>query len=117
MHQSILAKRKAEAVGRIVATSRALAAQFELDPALAEALEPKGIKDPQTSEMLRLEALANLLDRIAPAADAVTTVTEDEPEPPAYHMVGEGALPAPVLDEPIEEEAPKPSPRRKKKSA
>lgn len=92
MHPSILAKRKGQAVGNIVRTASALVNHFGGDPLLAEALEPKGIKDPAAAEMMRLEALSNLLLWVAihngavkesapaPSEDpGVTAVTETEP--------------------------------------
>jgi len=103
MHPSILAKRKAQAMDRIVQAVQSL------DPAAAEALQPKGIKDPAAAEMMRLEALAALLDQLAAnagvPAPAVTAVTVGEfivpaPTPPA----AEEELPPPVLEEePVEE--------------
>jgi hypothetical protein len=68
-----------------------------LDPEHTEALQPKGVKDPQAADMMRLEAIADLLERLA-----VTTVTA---VPPSTPEPGEG-LPAPTLDEPPAETQP-----------
>jgi hypothetical protein len=68
MHPSILAKRRAQAMDRIVQSARLL------DPEHAEALHPKGIKDPATAEMMRLEAIAALLERLGTVVTAVTEI-------------------------------------------
>ena len=113
MHPSILIKRKAEALNRILAKAAALVQRIKLDPALTDALQPKGIKDPQVLEMMRLEALADLFDQLAwsagideeePAA-AVTVVTEPDSKPMEESLPGPvppgilEELPAPVIEE------------------
>ena len=131
MHQSILAKRKATATQRIITQARALAAHLDLDPQLTEALQPKGIKDAQVVDMLRLEALADIMDRFAAQAgvsDAVTVVTEPESKPmeeriPEWEDVlsekpAEAEEPA-AVEPPVEvtaEPAPKKSSRPKRKT-
>lgn len=137
MHPTILAQRKANAVNRIVWASGALAKELELDPALVDALQPKGIKDPRVLEMMRLEGVANLMLQLAirvgavNEGDAVTAVTpESEPEVETPAEVESAAAtieetepetivaeePAPeVLEEPALIEA-KPKPRRKSSS-
>ena len=131
MHQSILAKRRATAVQRIVTKASTLAAFLNLDPSLAGALEPKGVKDAQVVDMLRLEALADLMDRIAENAgvsEPVTVVTEPESKPmeeriPEWEDVlsekpAEAEEPAAVEppEEVTEEPAPKKSSRPKRKT-
>jgi hypothetical protein len=115
MHPTILIQRKAQAVNRILAKAEALAKHLDLDPALIEALQPKGAKDAQVLEMFRLEGLANLFDQLAISAgvlEPVTTVTgadeppagETEPEAAADQdavlpiVMGPDGLPAPTLD-------------------
>jgi len=113
MHPTILVQRRAQAINRIMAKAEALIKHLDLDPALIEALQPKGAKDPQVIEMFRLEALANLFDELAISAgitEPVTVVTADEvdaaTEPPAADddtpipiAMGPDGLPAPTLDE------------------
>jgi len=128
MHPSILAKRKAEAVNRIVWTAEALSNHLELDPVLAEGLQPKGIKDPATAEMMRLEGLADILTAVAiqtgavkesasEPADEATVSTETEP------TIEDGRptlddFPAHVVEPPSEQEQPEepveePAPKKK----
>lgn len=126
MHPSVLAQRKAIAANRIVERATALVQHLELDPALAQSLQPTGVKDTQTVDMLRLEGLATLLDQLAEnagvPAPAVTDVTVGEftapaPEPvvpinePLTKPSLDGPLPPAILDE----DEPKPS--RKSKSS
>ena len=110
MHPSVLAKRKAIAVNRIVARVTALVQYLELDPALAESLEPKSTRDPATVDMLRMEALATLIDQVALNAGAPeeeqpdTTVREFIVEPvtavtPVEDETGPEATPTDVPDE------------------
>ena len=75
MHQSILAKRKATATQRIITTATRLAAFLELDPKFADALQPKGIKDPDVVDMMRLEAVADVLDQVGANAGLTEPVT------------------------------------------
>jgi len=110
MHPSILIKRKAEALNRILAKAAALVQRIKLDPALTDALQPKGIKDPQVLEMMRLEALADLFDQLAwsagieEPAPAVTVVTEPDSKPMEESVPGPvppgilEELPAPVIE-------------------
>lgn len=123
MHQSILAKRKAEAVNRITWTAGALVAHFEGNPALTQELEPKGVKDPAAAEMMRLEALSDLLTWVALHVGAIkesaSVTVETAPElAPVVEPIPAPApvedLPAPVFED---EETPKPArkPGRKKK--
>jgi hypothetical protein len=111
MHSAIQVQRRAAAMNRILERSGALIEQYELDPALADALQPRAVKDPQVAEMMRLEGLANLLDQVAekaglpapepvdtsvkefraPVVTAVTQLDTDQPRP--------DDLPEPVLDE------------------
>jgi hypothetical protein len=109
MHPSILAKRKAQALERIVRAARGL------DPEHAEALEPKGVKDPAAAEMMRLEALAEILEGLGPVFEppAVTAVTPEKPMPVLDTDKPQPEdLPEPVLDE---EPAPTKKTRRAKK--
>jgi hypothetical protein len=123
MHPSVLAKRKAQAMDRIVQAARIL------DPTRAETLQPTGIKDAQAVEMLRLEAIADLLEGLVlavpvedtPAPDTqtgVTVVTEphpvDEPEPVDDGRPTLEDFPAHVVQGPAVEEEPTPTkPERK----
>lgn len=121
MHPSVFAKRRAEAMGRIDERAGALVEQLELDPALAAALQPVGIREPLAAELARLEALADLMDKIADRAGVPpppvpdTTVNkfiappaqpEPEQEPNQVELSGVDGLPAPTLEEeiPIEDE-------------
>jgi hypothetical protein len=130
MHPSILAKRKAGAINRIVTAAGALADQHKLNPARRAALEPKGIKDLAAVEMMRLEGLAALLEDLAAVdveavADdetvtAVTPEPADDPRPtledfPAH--VVESSEPEPVEEELFEEEPKKPARRPTAKHA
>lgn len=110
MHPSVLAKRKAMAVNRIVARATALVQYLELDPTLAEALEPKATRDPATVDMLRMEALATLIDHVALNAGVPeeeqpdTSVGEFIVEPvtavtPVEDETGPEAIPTDVPDE------------------
>jgi len=109
MHPTILAKRKAEAVGKVVFASEALAEHFSLVPVLIAGLHPVGIKDPQVRDLMLLEAVADALLAIGIQAGAIKegismetvkpeaatpvdepaepdrppSAEEDEPEPPA----------------------------------
>lgn len=107
MHPTILVKRKADALQRILATTDALAQHLELDPALVEALQPQGIKDPRVMEMKRLEALAALLDQLAAMAGVTepAAVTVETAAAPADSDPGEEPLPDPS---PIGDELPPP---------
>jgi hypothetical protein len=114
MHNTVLAKRRAVAIDRIVNRATALVQHLELDPALAEALQPKTIKDPQAAEMIRLEALATLIDQMA-----INAGVPDQEQPDATihefnvrlvpaQAPGTEDLPEPVLEEeviPIEGES------------
>jgi hypothetical protein len=127
MHQSILAKRKAIAQDRILTSALALVAQLQLDPALAEGLEPKGVRDSATVEMMRLEGLADLMEQLAAQPTSppspVTTVTDEVPQEPESKPLDESMpgpvldeLPPPVLDdEPTEAEPKKPARSKRKK--
>lgn len=107
MHPSILAKRKAQAVGNIVWTAGALAKQFELDPALTEALQPKGIKDPATAEMMRMEALSDLLMAVGLQAGAVKEGAPDPIDEPAVTAVTPVLAPAANAEtEPVNDPRP-----------
>lgn len=126
MHPTILVQRKAQAINRIMEKAKALAELLDFDPALIEALQPKGAKDTQVIEMFRLEALANIFDELARAAgvkEPVTAVTPAADESPAGEVeptaeeaetpipiaVGPDGLPVPTGEQPveaIEEEAP-----------
>jgi hypothetical protein len=77
MHPSILAKRKADAINRIVVAAGALAEVHQLNPERRAALEPKGIKDLAAAEMMRLEGLADLLEEL----NDVTAVTLEQSNP------------------------------------
>lgn len=123
MHQSILAKRKAIAMQRIVTRASALVAHLELDLAIAEGLQPKGIKDAAVADMMRLERLADLVDRLAdnaglpqeaPAVSAVTAQPKQTPPAPP----DADDLPEPVLDQDNTAEEiffeDKPSPQKRK---
>lgn len=121
MHPSILAKRKADAINRIVTAAGTLADRHQLDPARRAALEPKGIKDPAAVEMMRLEGLADLLDNLA----AVTVVTapdqeskpQDDPLPPPTLEDFPAHIVEPSEPE-VEQDEPKKKPaRRTKKSS
>jgi hypothetical protein len=114
MHPTILVQRRAKALNRIFEKADALIKHLDLSPALTEALQPRGAKDPQVIEMFRLEALADLFDQLAesagvPKSAAVTAVTDEgeaESKPAEETIPGpvpftEG-LPPPVL----EDEAP-----------
>lgn len=106
MHQSILAQRKATATQRIITQASALAAHLDLDPKLAEALQPKGIKDPQVADMLRLEALADLLDRFAADASVTEPVSMETAEE-TKQMDGAVGFPENIWSLPlVEPEAP-----------
>jgi hypothetical protein len=124
MHPTILIQRKAQAINRIMAKAEALAKHLDLDPALIDSLQPKGVKDSQVIEMFRLEGLANLFDQLAISAgisEPVTVVTPagdespageveptaDEAETPIPIAMGPDGLPAPTLEEaPTAEEQP-----------
>jgi len=106
MHPTILVQRRAKALNRIFEKADALIKHLDLEPALAEALQPKGAKDPQVTEMFRLEALADLFDQLAGSAgvtEPVTAVTDEEPESKALDEPGPVSLteelPPPILDE------------------
>jgi hypothetical protein len=77
MHPSILAKRKADAINRIVVAAGTLAEVHQLNPERRAALEPKGIKDLAALEMMRLEGLASLMEDLV----AVTAVTKEQNQP------------------------------------
>jgi hypothetical protein len=105
MHPSILAKRKAQAMGRIVQAAQVM------DPARAEALQPKGVKDPAAAEMMRLEAIADLLEGLGPVAVTTVTAPAEDPRPtledvPA-HMVGAPSEEDVDAEEELFEEKPK----------
>src|SRR5687767_8787469 len=95
MHPSILAQRRAQAVNRIVQAARIL------DPEHAEALEPKGIKDPQAVEMIRLEALADLLERLGPVFEAPAALAPEPIQDPTVTAVTPAPMedPRPTLDD------------------
>lgn len=103
MHPSVLAQRRARAMDRIVQAAR------HLDPEHTESLQPKGIKDPQAAEMMRLEAIADLLERLAVTVVTAEANTDIDPASiSTFHSVvpGEG-LPAPRLEtEPSAENQP-----------
>lgn len=115
MHQSILARRHAAAIQRIVNTASALVEQHHLDPRLIDGLQPRGIKDPAAAEMMRLEGLADLLDQIPVTVETPPELPPvNEPPPPSAPALVIETLPAPV----VEDDEPAPSPRkpgRKKK--
>ena len=111
MHQAILAQRKAKAVQKIVARATALVQHLELDPALSEGLQPRAVKDANIAEMMRLEALAALMDQLAaqagaPAAEQPDTAVNEFSVAPAVtavtapEAVEEAAQDAAALDEP-----------------
>lgn len=109
MHPSILAKRKADAVNRIIQVARSM------DPERAEALQPKGIKDPATAEMMRMEAIADLLEHLGTPAVSTETEPADDPRP-TLDDLPDPVVEAPSEEEPAEELAPKKkSPRARKK--
>lgn len=143
MHPSILAKRKAQAAHRIVEQGHKLVQFLVLDPKLAAALTPVGIKDRAAADMMQLEAIADLLDALQGAVRKIPVETAPEPKvhietetvtpvlahgastavtPPEVVMTMTDLpedLPPPVLDdEPEPETEPKPKKRatRKKKS-
>lgn len=134
MHPSILAKRKAQAAHRIVEQGHKLVQFLVLDPKLAAALTPVGIKDRAAADMMQLEAIADLLDEFQGAVRKIPVETAPEPKvhietetvtavtPPEVVMTMTDLpedLPPPVLDdEPEPETEPKPKKRatRKKKS-
>jgi hypothetical protein len=111
MHPTILVQRRAVALNRITERAAALVKQLRLDPALSEALRPTGAKDPQVTEMFRLEAVANLFDQLAqsaglPESATVTAVTDEgevESKPVAESIPGPESLteelPPPILEE------------------
>ena len=82
MHQTILTQRRAAAAARITEQGRALVKKLKLEPALADRLQPVGVKELAVAEMMRLEAIADLLDRLAKNAgvkvEPVTAVTVNE---------------------------------------
>jgi len=85
MHPTILAKRKAEAVAKLVFTADALAELLNLDPALVAGLHPVGVHDNQLREMMLLEGAANLIQAVAIAAGAIREgVSMETPEPEAH---------------------------------
>lgn len=112
MHPSVLIKRKAIAVNRIVERAGALVKRLELDPVLVAALEPK-VKDTETADMLRMEALGTLIAELALSAGAPP---EKQPDTTVKEFIVEASpasdeLPAPALDqlpaaEPTTEEIP-----------
>lgn len=105
MHPTILVTRKAKAINHIVERAEGLVRQLELDPALIEALQPKGAKNPQVIEMFRLEALATLMDALTESAGVPMPEPAEEPAPEPEPVTavtelqgeqGQG-LPEPVL--------------------
>ncbi|MGH9426034.1 MAG: hypothetical protein ACRD2L_07005 [Terriglobia bacterium] len=71
MHPTILAKRKADAVGKLTYAAEALAELLNLDSALIAGLHPVGIHDTLLREMLLLEGVANLITAVAIEAGAI----------------------------------------------
>src|SRR5687767_12664707 len=61
MHPSVLAKRRGEAETRTQAAAQALATRFGLDAEQAAALAVYD-RDPDTRQVMRLEAVADLLE-------------------------------------------------------
>ena len=135
MHPTILTKRKAEAVAKLVSSAEALAETLSLDPELIKGLHPVvGSHDNQLREMLLLEGASNLITAVAIEAGAikadalVTAVTPTEEAERATNenqvapidiAMGPDGLPASTLDEaPVEEVAPasKPSKASAKKT-
>ena len=111
MHPTILAKRKADAVGKLTYAAEALAELMGLDPALIAGLHPVGIHDTLLREMLLLEGAANLIMAVAmqagaiehgaPESEAHWVETSEASEPAAEETpeVGPDGLPAPTLEE------------------
>lgn len=120
MHILILSKRNGRAQERMLAAAKAIGRVAGIDPALIEALNPRA-KDPAIRAMEQREAIADLLEALAiaanipltepaddeqpaeaPAAD-VTTVTPPEQEavnlPESTESATDEALPSPVLEE------------------
>lgn len=81
MHPTILVQHRAQAINRIMERAAALIKRIDLDPALLEALQPKGVKDPQVVEMFRLEALANLFDELAFSAGIIEAEEQPAEQP------------------------------------
>jgi hypothetical protein len=73
MHPTILVKRKAEAVGRLMTASEALAKALHVDPLLITGLHPVGIRDAHVREMMLLEGVAELVAALASQADGIAS--------------------------------------------
>lgn len=94
MHNLILGKRNAGAMGRILTTSKLLAEYFKMDPALASALKVQE-KDPIVRAMKEREAVADLLEAIG--SNTLGRMDEVDVSDGAYASRGEG-LPEPVVE-------------------
>lgn len=123
MHPTILAKRKAEAVAKLVFASEALAETMELDSALIAGLHPIGTHDNQLREMMLLEGAANLITAVAIQSGAIKEgVSVETPEPPVHWIApAEAELPAEEVPAEVEEAAeavqPEEKPARKTSAA
>ena len=87
MHPTILAKRKAEAVAKLVFAAEALAETLELDSALIAGLHPIGTHDNQLREMMLLEGAANLIQAVAIQSGAIMEGVSMETAEPTVHWV------------------------------
>lgn len=105
MHPTILAKRKAEAVAKLVVAAEALAETLELDRELITGLHPVGVHDNLLREMLLLEGTSNLITAVAIQAGAIQEgVSMETPraEEPEAHWV---ETTSPEAEQPFTEEA------------
>lgn len=110
MHPTILAKRKAEAVGRLTYAAERLAETLGLDPALAAGLRPVGFKDAQVRELMFLEGAADLIQAVAIHSGAIQ-------EPEAHWVEPAEAVPAEIEAAAAEEQPASKKPSSKKSTA
>lgn len=61
MHNVILTQRRSRAIAEITANAKILAEQVETSPELMSKLKSTTVKDPNVSDLYRLEAVAELL--------------------------------------------------------
>jgi len=87
MHPTILAKRKADAVGKLSYAAERLAETLDLDSGLIAGLHPVGIHDTLLREMLLLEGAANLITAVAIQAGAITEGVSMETEASEPHWI------------------------------
>jgi hypothetical protein len=107
MHPTILAKRKADAVGKLSYAAERLAETLDLDSGLIAGLHPVGIHDSLLREMLLLEGAANLITAVAIQAGAITEGVSMETEASEPHWV-ESAETTPAESEAPAEAEPEP---------